>query len=67
MFEVSVRFHDDNAPSVKRIDGYSALTLYLERIPNMLGFLANENVTIDIKTIASDQATLFSIQDSVIS
>jgi len=57
MFEVKIDFNDQSAaPNIKRVAGFSELGLYLERIPNMLGFLANDEATITIKKISSDDA-----------
>lgn len=60
MFEVTIDFHDfTTVKKVKRCASFSELALYLERIPNMFGFLANPKTTVEISAVAPDQPKLF--------
>lgn len=62
MFEVSVDFHDSASPRRHRFESYSDLALFLERVPNTLGFLANNKATIEVAAISSGGPTLFDIE-----
>lgn len=62
MFEVAVDFHDSVSPRKRRFETYSELALYLERVPNTLGFLANNKVTIEVQAVSSGGTTLFDIE-----
>lgn len=61
-FEVTVNFHDSTSPRARRFTNYTDLALYLERVPNMLGFLANNKATITVEMIAIGGQALFELQ-----
>lgn len=58
-FEVTVNFHDSTSPRKRRFTNYSDLALYLERVPNMLGFIGNQKATIEIETVQIAGPSLF--------
>lgn len=60
-FEVSVNFHDSTSPRKRQFTNYSDLTQYLERVPNMLGFISNQKVTITVESVALGGPSLFDI------
>lgn len=64
MFEMSIDFHDSASPRKRRFDTYSEAAQYLERVPNMLGFLSNKKATIEINTVSVCGPTLFDPQPS---
>jgi len=51
MFKVEIDFGDDTVQIPRIIESYSDLALYLERVPNMLGFRNNEKTQITITVI----------------
>lgn len=57
MFEVTVDYESSACPTTRRIEGYADLALFLERVPNQLGYLANQKVTIVVETIFPKQDT----------
>lgn len=61
MFEVTLDFGDNAVQPVKRCENFTALAQYLERVPNTFGFHANQKVTVEIKTVPSDQPVLFNV------
>jgi len=53
MFKVAIDFGDDALNEPRFFNSYSDLSSYLERVPNMLGFRANEKTQITITVIPS--------------
>lgn len=51
MFEVTINFGDDTPLRPRVFETYSELSSWLERVPNMFGFLANETTKIEIKVL----------------
>lgn len=51
MYEVTVDFHDRTIPVSKRFDTLTDLALYLERIPSMIGFEINRELSVRVRTV----------------
>lgn len=50
MYEVTVDFGDNAVQAPKQLETVADLGLYLERIPGMMGFEINRQVTVKIET-----------------
>jgi len=51
MFKVTIDFGDDTLNEPKFFESYSDLSQFLERIPNMLGFVHNKKANINIMLV----------------
>lgn len=52
--EVTVDFHDNALPSVRRFENVASLAAYLGRVPHMLGYQVNGGTTLTIRTVAGE-------------
>jgi len=49
MYEVTLDFHDEAIKSTRKFDSFTDLSLYLERVPSMLGFQLTDSVDIQVR------------------